>query len=150
MVKVNEWLWEEDAEIERLEQEQMALRRIRIRNSKWDIRKLWIGSDQRTMALMLGLFAFGGYLYDPMMSGNLMATIAMTGILAALWGLACLLDFLIEQKIFLDAGSAFTSVIDRISKQTQVDRRRVRAGIFLLMFFLLIEVLWGNSIGVLS
>ena len=30
MVKVNEWLWEEDAEIERLEQEQMALRRIRI------------------------------------------------------------------------------------------------------------------------
>ena len=45
MVKVNEWLWEEDAEIERLEQEQMALRRIRIRNSKWDIRMLWIGSD---------------------------------------------------------------------------------------------------------
>ena len=150
MVKVNEWLWEEDAEIERLEQEQMALRRIRIRNSKWDIRKLWIGSDHRTMALMLGLFAFSGYLYDPMMSGNLMATIAMTGILAALWGLACLLDFLMEQKIFLDAGSAFTSVIDRISKQTQVDRRRVRAGIFLVMFFLLIEVLWGNSIGVLS
>ena len=71
MVKVNEWLWEEDAEIERLEQEQMALRRIRIRNSKWDIRKLWIGSDHRTMALMLGLFAFSGYLYDPMMSGNL-------------------------------------------------------------------------------
>ena len=140
MVKVNEWLWEEDAEIERLEQEQMALRRIRIRNSKWDIRKLWIGSDHRTMALLLGLFAFSGYLYDPMMSGNLMATIAMTGILAELWGLACLLDFLMEQKIFLDAGSAFTSVIDRISKQTQVDRRRVRAGIFLVMTFLLIEV----------
>ena len=143
MVKVNEWLWEEDAEIERLEQEQMALRRIRIRNSKWDIRKLWIGSDHRTMALLLGLFAFSGYLYDPMMSGNLMATIAMIGILAALWGLACLLDFLMEQKIFLDAGSAFTSVIDRISKQTQVDRRRVRAGIFLVMTFRLIEVLWG-------
>ena len=141
MVKVNEWLWEEDAEIERLEQEQMALRRIRIRNSKWDIRKLWIGSDHRTMALLLGLFAFSGYLYDPMMSGNLMATIAMTGILAELWGLACLLDFLMEQKIFLDAGSAFTSVIDRISKQTQVDRRRVRAGIFLVMFFLLLSLL---------
>ena len=136
MVKVNEWLWEEDAEIERLEQEQMALRRIRIRNSKWDIRKLWIGSDHRTMALLLGLI----YFYAPM------EAVMMT----ALWGLACLLDFLMEQKIFLDAGSAFTSVIDRISKQTQVDRRRVRAGIFLVMTFLLIEVLWGNSIGVLS
>ena len=129
MVKVNEWLWDEDAEIERLEQEQMALRRIRIRNSKWDIRTLWFGHDHRTMALLLGLV----YFYDPMDAG----------IMAAFWGLACLLEFLMEQKIFLDAGSAFTSVIDRISKQTQVDRRRVRAGIFLVMFFLLIEVLWG-------